>query len=80
MVGLDAARRETDKRAGRVARLFVAGLSKWEIEFLRPGEKPLSEKWRIETYGEDLNAERMSVSNAFSLSSTLSRLKRTTTN
>mgnify|MGYP001029575747 CR=1 FL=1 len=39
VVGLDVAARETDKRAGRVARLFVAGLSKWEIVFLRPGEK-----------------------------------------
>jgi hypothetical protein len=39
-VGLDASKRETDKLAGRTARLFVAGLSKWEITFLRPGEKP----------------------------------------
>ena len=29
---------ETDKRAGAIARLFVAGVSKWEIQFLRPGE------------------------------------------
>lgn len=39
VLGIDAARRETDKLAGRVARLFVAGLSKWEIVFLKPGEK-----------------------------------------
>jgi hypothetical protein len=30
----------TDKRAGRVARLFVHGQSRWEIVFLRPGETP----------------------------------------
>ena len=30
---------ETDKLAGRVARLFVNGRSRWEIEFLKPGEK-----------------------------------------
>ncbi len=38
--GLDAAARETDRLAGRRARLFVAGESRWEIEFLRPGETP----------------------------------------
>ena len=38
VVGLDASQRETDKLAGPTARLFVAGLSKWEIIFLRPGE------------------------------------------
>jgi hypothetical protein len=40
VVGLDASKRETDKLAGQTARFFVAGLSKWEITFLRPGEKP----------------------------------------
>ena len=39
VAGLDTAKRETDKLAGRSARLFVAGVSKWEIVFLRPGEK-----------------------------------------
>jgi hypothetical protein len=39
VIGLDASRRETDKLAGRVARLFVRGESCWEILFLRPGEK-----------------------------------------
>jgi hypothetical protein len=39
VVGLDASKRETDKLAGRTARLFVAGLSKWEITFLRPQEE-----------------------------------------
>jgi hypothetical protein len=29
---------ETDQLAGRVARLFVHGISRWEITFLRPGE------------------------------------------
>ncbi len=29
---------ETDKLAGRTARLFVTGLSRWEVRFLRPGE------------------------------------------
>lgn len=39
VMGTDVAKCETDKLAGRKARLFVAGLSKWEIVFLRPGEK-----------------------------------------
>ncbi|MBI4581853.1 MAG: hypothetical protein HY718_19305 [Planctomycetes bacterium] len=44
VVGQDAAARETDKLAGRKARLFVAGLSRWEIEFYKPGEtKPAAE-------------------------------------
>jgi hypothetical protein len=38
VVGTEAAQQETDKRAGRVARLFVAGVSKWEIVFVRPDE------------------------------------------
>lgn len=38
VLGLDAARRETDKLCGRVGRLFVRGQSRWEIVFLRPGE------------------------------------------
>jgi hypothetical protein len=40
VIGIDASRRETDKLAGRVARLFVTGKSRWEIVFLRPGERP----------------------------------------
>jgi len=39
VVGLDKSRRETDKLAGRVARLFVRGQSRWEIVFLKPGER-----------------------------------------
>ena len=39
VVGIDAARRETDKLAGRIARLFVHGKSVWEIVFFRPGER-----------------------------------------
>jgi hypothetical protein len=35
IMGTDAATRQTDKLAGRKARLFVAGLSKWEITFGR---------------------------------------------
>jgi hypothetical protein len=35
VVGLDTTRRETDKLAGRTARLFVRGASQWEIEFQR---------------------------------------------
>ena len=31
---------ETDKLAGRTARLFLGGLSNFEITFLKPGEKP----------------------------------------
>jgi hypothetical protein len=42
VVGVNAARRETDKLAGRTARLFVAGRSKWEIVFLKPGEAAAS--------------------------------------
>lgn len=38
VMGLDASKKETDKLAGQRARLFVAGLSKWELLFLRPGE------------------------------------------
>ena len=40
VIGTDVGRRETDKIAGRTARLLVTGKSKWEIVFLRPGEKP----------------------------------------
>jgi hypothetical protein len=36
VAGLDRTRRDTDKSAGRKARLFVRGESRWEIEFLRP--------------------------------------------
>lgn len=38
VIGADAAAQETDKRAGRVARLFVKGASHWEIAFKRAGE------------------------------------------
>jgi hypothetical protein len=38
VIGTDTAQRETDQRAGRVARLFVHGHSRWEILFLQPGE------------------------------------------
>ena len=38
VVGTDRTRRETDKRAGQSARLFVHGKSVWEILFRRPGE------------------------------------------
>ena len=44
VVGTDAAKHETDKLAGRTARLFVAGISKWEIVFLKPGEKKPAQK------------------------------------
>ncbi len=40
VIGLDAAKKETDKLAGRAARLFVRGRSPWEILFLRPSEAP----------------------------------------
>ncbi len=33
VMGLDAAAGETDKLAGKTARLFVAGISKWELVF-----------------------------------------------
>lgn len=39
VIGTDTGRKETDKLAGRTARLFVAGLSKWEITFGRPGDR-----------------------------------------
>lgn len=38
VIGTDKAARETDKLAGRVARLFVRGESRWEIVFLMPNE------------------------------------------
>lgn len=38
IIGTSAADHETDKRAGRTARLFLRGNSKWEIIFLKPGE------------------------------------------
>jgi hypothetical protein len=37
VMGLDKAKKETDKVAGKVARLFVRGESRWEIVFVRPG-------------------------------------------
>ena len=40
VLGLDASRHETDKRAGRVARFFMAGESRWELVFRKPGEPP----------------------------------------
>ncbi len=39
IIGTNATERETDKRAGRVARLFQQGTSRWELVFLRPGEQ-----------------------------------------
>ncbi|MBI3851985.1 MAG: hypothetical protein HY298_17140 [Verrucomicrobia bacterium] len=39
VLGLDRSKHETDKLAGRVARLFARGQSRWEILFLKPGEK-----------------------------------------
>lgn len=38
VMGTDKSARQTDKLAGRTARLFVTGHSRWEIEFLRPGQ------------------------------------------
>jgi hypothetical protein len=38
VIGLDRERRETDKLAGRTARLFIHGRSRWEIQFSRPDE------------------------------------------
>ncbi len=34
--GTDSARKETDKLVGRKARLFLRGLSRWELEFVTP--------------------------------------------
>ena len=39
VIGMDKAGRQTDKLAGRTARLFVAGVSKWEVVFRKPGEE-----------------------------------------
>jgi hypothetical protein len=33
VVGIDSAEQQTDKLAGKTARLFVAGVSRWEIVF-----------------------------------------------
>ena len=38
-IGTDKTKRETDKLAGKTARLFVHGQSKWEVEFRKPGER-----------------------------------------
>lgn len=38
VVGLSKEKRESDKLAGRTARLFVRGESRWEIVFLQPDE------------------------------------------
>src|SRR6266568_6978068 len=38
VVGLNSSQHETDKLAGRVARLFIRGQSRWELLFLKPGE------------------------------------------
>lgn len=38
IIGIDKSKHETDKLAGRVARLFVTAKSDWEIVFLKPGE------------------------------------------
>jgi len=38
VLGIDPARRETDKVAGRLARLYVRGQSRWEIRFLKADE------------------------------------------
>lgn len=38
VLGTDAGAYETDRLAGRVARLFVKGRSEWELEFRRPDE------------------------------------------
>ena len=37
---IGTAKGESDKLAGRAARLFLGGLSNFEITFLKPGEKP----------------------------------------
>ncbi|HOW66456.1 MAG TPA: hypothetical protein PK256_14300 [Verrucomicrobiota bacterium] len=39
VLGLNAAKKETDKLAGRTARLFVRGRSQWTITFLPSGEE-----------------------------------------
>jgi len=39
VIGLDKSKHETDKLAGRVARFFVRGQSRWEILLLKPGEQ-----------------------------------------
>jgi hypothetical protein len=38
VIGMDKGKRQTDKLAGRVARLFVRGQSRWEIYFLKSTE------------------------------------------
>lgn len=51
VVGINAAEHETDKRAGRVARLFLRGRSEWELVFLRPQET----KRDARQYGDDVD-------------------------
>lgn len=38
VIGIDTTKRETDKIAGKTARLFVAGVSLWEVDFLKAEE------------------------------------------
>jgi hypothetical protein len=38
VIGTDILKKETDKVAGKTARLFVHGQSRWEIIFLKPVE------------------------------------------
>jgi hypothetical protein len=39
VLGMDTAKRETDKLGGQVARFFVHGASNWEIVFAKPSEE-----------------------------------------
>ena len=38
VMGINRAQGQTDKLAGKVAHLFIAGKSRWEILLLKPGE------------------------------------------
>ncbi|HOJ61456.1 MAG TPA: hypothetical protein PK878_14335 [bacterium] len=37
VIGIDTRQKETDKQAGQTARFFMAGESRWEIVFTKPG-------------------------------------------
>ena len=42
VIGTIAAKRETDKQAGQIARFFMSGKSRWQILFLKPEERDLN--------------------------------------
>ncbi len=57
VIGLSEANRETDKVAGRVARLFVRGRSRWEIVFVRPNDSTHRQPAAVGSRGNEAGVE-----------------------